>query len=543
MASILRVGVSLIVLLLHLIPAVSVARAQTPAPEAPRWVVLRHVAEDGNVGLLWNAAAGATAYRIWRKEGREADFRILATTEKLQHLDRDVVPGASYRYRLQGVSGPSAGALSEEQSVSIPAVAADRPIPAPSWRRVAVRVIERPGRQPEYSVALGWTPVEGAIGYQLARGREDGTGFAPFGFFTEAHADDTAVEAGGGYAYIVTAFDASFRESPRSLTQTARVSAENALKTDRPADERLDFPAIRAWELQNESPRGAGSQRRAKLTGPFDVALDHARNRLYVSSTGNRHIVVIDLAQGRPLGYIGPRVEMAELGLPLGLAVDGAGNLVVVDQAPAALVVITPEGTLRRRIPIGGKGFKKPPRLIDAAVARDGRIFVTDNANGKVLVLGADGKLLGRWGKAGARPEEFAGIGSIEITADGSVAVADAVAGKIKLFTPQGKFLKAVGERSPGKGGVAFMGGFTALRNGQFLVADLLEQAVKTIGAAVAGATVLPIAAGEAGNEALQLLGPLNLAGDGKELVCVTEGIANRVVCFRLLPQPPGRTQ
>lgn len=217
------------------------------------------------------------------------------------------------------------------------------------------------------------------------------------------------------------------------MSRTVLVTPRTAEKRSPPPGEPRDFPAVRVWELLNDLPQGGGSPRRARLADPSDVAFDRTRNRLYVSSAGHRHIVVVNAADGQPVGYLGPRIGRDELRLPLGLAIDGAGNIVVVDQGQAALFVIAPDGTLRRRIPVAGKGFEKPPRLMDAAVHRDGRIFVTDNANGKVLVLNAAGKILGRWGNTGDRPGDFAGIGAIEITADGNdlVFVAEGIANRV----------------------------------------------------------------------------------------------------------------
>jgi len=117
---------------------------------------------------------------------------------------------------------------------------------------------------------------------------------------------------------------------------------------------------------------------------------------------------------------------------------------------------------------------------------------------------------------------------------DGTVAVADAAAGQIKLFSPAGKFLRALGARAAGDGGVVFLGGFAGLGDGRFIAADIGEDTVKQLGDEAGGAANLPIGSGSG---KLQLLGPVGIDGDGKGRFFVAEGIANRVVCFRLAPE------
>lgn len=504
-------------------------------PDPPRWVAARYLEKEKHVGLRWTLVKGASAYRLWRMASEEPGEKLLATVEGLQYLDTVVQPGGLYRYRLQSVLGSEGGSFSEEETVRIPAATVAGEIAASSFRSYRIQAVEEQGRPTRYQVAFRVRPVPGAIGYNLYRSQNGGTGSVQVGFHASTRFVDTGLELDQTYYYVVTASDAAFKESPRSLELAVRVRPE-AIEDVLIAGTR-SFPVEFVWEVGNEIPSGIPSNRRAGLTDPGDLAYDRVRKRLYVSSTAQRHIVVIN-GEGEATGYLGPRFGASELQQPLGLAVDGAGSLIVVDQAQSALFVIAPDGTLRRRIAVGGKGLGKPPRLMDVAVLRDGRLLVTDNANGTVHVLSAEGKPLARWGKSGGRPEEFAGIGAIEVAADGSFAVADAAAGAVKMYSRQGRFLKALGGRTAAKGGIAFMGGFTALGKGRFLVSDLLDGGLKLLGPGAAEAVPLPV--GTVAGSAFPLLGPVAVAGNGLGLLFVADGIGNRVISVRLQSSLPG---
>lgn len=447
----IRAGVlPLICLCMVAIARSGAAAASDPAPAVPRWVAVR-LAETGRViGLRWNVVPGATAYELFKREG-DGDYRLLATVQGIQHLDEALQPGFAYVYRLRALSGASAGPFSEERTVVVPGAAATEELFAPRWRKQRVEMDEHAGRLPSFRVELGWRPVRGAVGYRLWRGTAGGGGLEPIGTFTELDAVDSPVEPGRDYVYVLTAIDAQLRESPRSLDFPVKVRIETAALD--PGGETASLPAQLVWEVGNAAVRSASAPHRALLTDPVDVAFDSRRDRVYVSSAHHRHIVVLGGEEGRPAAPIGPRLGKHELVLPLGLGVDGGGNLIVVDQGQAALFVVAPDGTLLRRIPVKVGKTAKPPRLVDAAAHRDGRIFVTDAASRTVLVFSAAGRQLSAWGKAGARPGEFGAVGAIVVVDDGTVAVADAAAGQIKLFTPRENSSERSAHGPPATGG------------------------------------------------------------------------------------------
>lgn len=497
----------------------------------PRWVVARYLEDGKRIVLRWGPVQGADSYRLWRRAGSGAQFEVRATVAELQYFDESVASALTWIYRVQAMGAAGEGPFSEERAVTVPAPPAPpKQAEATTWYRSRVQVHEQRQGPPKFRVELRWRPVPGAVGYRLLRREAGAADFAPLGFFTAVGAIDTDVEEGRTYEYAVVTLGGGLDESSPSVARQVAVTAANAGVRVPVPPPPAAFSAARVWEVLNAVP-GSEIHRRVPLDDPYDLAYDATRDRLYVSSTTNRHIVVLRGADGGHLATYGPAIGAARLERPLGIGLDKAGNLLVADDAQGAVLVISPEGGLRRRIALASKGLPRPPRPVDVAVHRDGRIFVSDSANNQIATLSSAGAVLSRWGSP-KKGEALRGVGAIEISAEGNVIVADTLAGRIRVFTPAGRPVAAFGERGQGGGQVLFLGGFTALRDGGVLVSDLWSSAITALGPS-AGA--LSISADPSSSApAPPLLGPLNLTTDGAELLFVAEAIANRVTCLRV---------
>jgi hypothetical protein len=509
------------------------AAALAAALAEPRWVAAGHLAAGKRTALRWGPVPGAAAYRLWRRAAPGAPFELRATVEGIQYFDEPVEPGSDWTYRVQAVGGGEEGPFSEERTVSVPAPPAPREADAPTWHGTALRLHERREGPPEFKVELRWRPVRNAVGYRVLRRVAGAADFTPLAFLTATAVIDDTVEEGLTYEYAIVTLGESLDESPPSVTRTVAVSEEKAgVRVPAPPPAPA-FTAVRLWEVLNAIP-GTVIHRRAALGDPFDLAYDAARDILYVSSTTDRHIVALKGADGSHVATIGPALGAAELKRPLGIGLDKAGNLFVADDAQGAILSIAPDGKLRRRIALAGKGLPRPPRPIDVAVHRDGRLFVTDGANAQVVVLSAGGAPIARWGSP-KKGEALLGVGAVEIAADGNVVLADAAAGRIRVFTPSGRAVAAFGDRGQGEGKVLSLGGFTALRDGSVLASDLWNDTITAFGPS-AGPLVVAADRSPAAAPGQKLLGPMNLATDGGDRLFVVEGIANRVLCLSLLP-------
>ncbi len=177
---------------------------------------------------------------------------------------------------------------------------------------------------------------------------------------------------------------------------------------------------------------------------PFDVVAEDGR--VYVSDTVRRSVMVFDIRRGRffQIGREGP----GKLVMPLGLALDGQGNLYVCDGTAKRIVVYNKNGKYLRAIG-GPKFFHRPSGV---AVNRAGtRLFVVDTGGvysqqHRVCVFNArTGKHLFDFGKRGTAPGEFNLPGAIAIGPKGLLYVVDDANFRVEVFRQDGAFVRTFG--------------------------------------------------------------------------------------------------
>ena len=220
------------------------------------------------------------------------------------------------------------------------------------------------------------------------------------------------------------------------------------------------------------------------LDKPYGIAV--FKGRVYVGDTVRRSIAVFDIP-ARKFSRIGEE-DPGSLRLPLGLDVDGDGNLYVADGTTKRIQVYDREGRYLRQLggpemfsrPVGiavdgaatriyvvdiggvdseqhrvrvfdpksgkhlfdfGKRGEKDgefnlPR--DAAVAPDGRVYVVDGGNFRVQVFDRDGRFLKVFGVVGRQGGTFSRPKEIAIDGDGRVYFVDQFFRKVDVFRPAG---------------------------------------------------------------------------------------------------------
>jgi sugar lactone lactonase YvrE len=219
------------------------------------------------------------------------------------------------------------------------------------------------------------------------------------------------------------------------------------------------------------SADGTGAE--ARFTNPQDIAVD-ANGTVYVADAGNHTIrritadgVVSTLAgvAGQKGSTDGP-VADARFNSPTGLAVDNAGNLLVVDRLNSTVRMITPGGTVStlagKPDTVGsadGNGanarFKFPN---DVAVDAQGTIYVSDGDNFTVRRIrnGLVSTLAGRAGQQGsvdgnganARFERPTGI---SVDGLGNVYLGDRLGEAVRKIDPAGNVSTLAGtSNAPG---------------------------------------------------------------------------------------------
>ena len=129
--------------------------------------------------------------------------------------------------------------------------------------------------------------------------------------------------------------------------------------------------------------------RRGTGDGEFNAPthLAFSDGRLYVTDSLNNRIQMFERDQAQPLRAIGRRgLYVGNLVRPKGVAVDGEGNVYVVEGYFDYLLVFNAQGEFL--MPLGGTGQGSGNFFLPAGVWVDGnnRVFVADMFNGRVVV-------------------------------------------------------------------------------------------------------------------------------------------------------------
>jgi DNA-binding beta-propeller fold protein YncE len=269
---------------------------------------------------------------------------------------------------------------------------------------------------------------------------------------------------------------------------------------------------------------GSSGRKNIPFGKPYAVAVN--KGRIFVSDTVARVVKVFDAPQGT-YSEIGAHSEtnpMARLEKPLGLDVDNAGNVYVVDASPKlvkvysrngkflrtlmqpgdvdrpASVTVDPDGERFYVVDIGGPlsenhrvrvynaksgdhlfdfgtrgsgpGSFNLPR--DVAVAPNGNLYVVDGGNFRIQIFDHDGKFLRTFGTIGKQLGNFGRPKEIAIDRDGNVYVIDTAFGNFQIFNSQDQLLMFIGQRSnePGPGLFMLPSGIYVDEDGRVFVVD-----------------------------------------------------------------------
>jgi len=207
----------------------------------------------------------------------------------------------------------------------------------------------------------------------------------------------------------------------------------------------------------------------ATFNKPFGVAADAAGN-LYVADAGNNLIRMISSA-GMASNFAGTGIagssnvaDSVTFNSPLGVAVDGSGNVYVADYGNNLIRKITQAGIVSTLAGSGAKGaddgldtaatFNLPEALaVDAA----GNVYVADNGNDLIRKVTPTGQVTTFAGNG--QPGKSDGTGTaasfnspfgIAIDASGNLYVADSGNNLIRKITPDGSVTTIAGSGSKG---------------------------------------------------------------------------------------------
>jgi DNA-binding beta-propeller fold protein YncE len=174
---------------------------------------------------------------------------------------------------------------------------------------------------------------------------------------------------------------------------------------------------------------------------------------------------------------------VADLQAPSGVAVDGEGNLYVVDFGGSFVQKFSPGGQALDRFGQKGSGPGQFSGPMDVAVDGQGNIYVADTNNQRIQKLSSAGKPLASWGSGGDGAGQFWLPSGVAVDDQGKVYVADRGNHRIQVLSASGQPLAQWGSRGPAPGQFWAPTDVAVDGRGQIYVADSNNQRIQVLSA------------------------------------------------------------
>ncbi len=275
---------------------------------------------------------------------------------------------------------------------------------------------------------------------------------------------------------------------------------------------------------------GAGLQ--AKFKEPRGIAVDDARQVIYVADSGNN--VIRRITYGGIVTTFAGSGREDDFKQPAGLAIDAAGNVYVADTGNSRIRVISPQGAITTLAGVGHDGFgdgaaaqalfKQPEGVaVDAA----GTVYVADTKNSVIrkiqngLVSTVAGTGHGGYTDGAGSLAEFKEPSGISVDDAGILYVADTKNNLIRRISPNGTGVNVSTLAGAGKAGLTDGDPAAAQFNqpggiafaSALYIADTANDALRVIVPALHTAAVYPHAGPVAGGNQVRILGTGFLPG------------------------------
>ena len=181
------------------------------------------------------------------------------------------------------------------------------------------------------------------------------------------------------------------------------------------------------------------------VSRPWGVALNQRGEVVVTERSGN--CVSIFRHGGEKLSFGEHGTGQEQFDNPLGITIDGEGNILVSEYSNYRIQKFTPEGRFLKSV--GTKVDKYPYGI--AFNSTNNKVYVGD-WNNCVQILNSDLDFLSSFGRLGSGKGEFSCPIAMAFDSTGNVYVADEGNHRIQVFTAEGRFLRMFGRRGCGRG-------------------------------------------------------------------------------------------
>ncbi|MCL4222264.1 MAG: hypothetical protein KJZ65_12940 [Phycisphaerales bacterium] len=282
---------------------------------------------------------------------------------------------------------------------------------------------------------------------------------------------------------------------------------------------RKPMEGLRRALFGRESPR--------EMVRPLDVCSDGGQ-RVFVADPGGRAVHVFDLGT-RAYGLWAPPKQPIGFRLPVGLAWDPRGRLVVSDSEAKVLFVFDARGTLLGTL---GENMLARPCGVAVDAGRD-RIYVADAGAHQVVVISADGTEIGRIGRRGTGPGEFNFPTDVVLGPDGSIVVSDSLNFRVQVLDSGGGFVRQIGQKGDMPGYFSQPKGVAIDPEGHLYVVDANFEAVQVF--SPDGALLMSF--GREGRRAGEFWLPSGISIDASARIWIADSYNKRIQVFEYLPE------
>ena len=177
------------------------------------------------------------------------------------------------------------------------------------------------------------------------------------------------------------------------------------------------------------------------------VAVNESREMVYTDLS--MHCVSVFGPSGKKLRSFGTHGSgQDKFDVPRGVAMDGEGNIYVVDGVNCRVLKYTTEGQFLADAK--GDNLTWPASI--SFNTSNNKVYVSDAGTHRIEVLNSNLTFSSTFGKKGSGKGQFSNPRGIACSITGKVYVADSDNNRIQVFTAGGKFLRMFGRQGRGKG-------------------------------------------------------------------------------------------
>jgi sugar lactone lactonase YvrE len=309
-------------------------------------------------------------------------------------------------------------------------------------------------------------------------------------------------------------------------------------------DEALNVNGLSVWGVTHLGPTPPPVSCGTFVTkwtiggGPHGIAVDGSGNVFVVDFSSYQILKFDNTGTTLLTAWGGGGTGDGQFANPEGVAVDGSGNVFVADFFIARIQKFDNTGTFLTKWGSFGSGNGQFNHAIYVAVGPSGNVFVTDSGNNRLQKFDNTGTFLTTWGSLGSGNGQFYSPRGVAVGPAGKVFVADAGHNRIQKFDNTGTFLATWGSLGSGTGqfGADAPEGVAVDGSGNVFVTDPGNDRIQVFDNNGTFLTTW----GTAGSGDGQLTGPLGIAVDGSGNVFVAEWGNARVSKFACpIPPPP----